>query len=229
MAEYTIGKDVDLKAEQQRTLNAPMLPPGFVLRGMFVTFDMLYGKACTLAKVKVLEVLARYPYWAWENSAYYQLTRLYATGQKVDSAKVERLLELIELGRESQDNEQCHLLLIDDILHQKGIRLNWFSFAFLPLLLTFIYHYLARLIFFIQPRWSFYMNAAFESHAEHEYMKMAAEHPEWDEEEIDSVFFKYYPKQKTLADLVRRIGLDERDHMNHSLEQVEKLRAKKNL
>jgi hypothetical protein len=43
---------------------------------------------------------------------------------------------------------------------------------------------------------------------------------------VDSVWFRYYPKQKSVADLVRRVGLDERDHMNHSLEEIERLTRK---
>ena len=67
------------------------------------------------------------------------------------------------------------------------------------------------------------MNAAFESHAEHEYMMLVKENPGWEEGEVQSCFFEYYPKQKSLCDLLRRIALDERDHMNHSLEEVERL------
>ena len=68
------------------------------------------------------------------------------------------------------------------------------------------------------------MNAAFESHAEHEYMSLVAAHPEWDRESIESLDFAGYPRQRTLGDLIRRIALDERDHMYHSLEEVERLR-----
>ena len=67
------------------------------------------------------------------------------------------------------------------------------------------------------------MNAAFESHAEHEYMQMTEENLRWDDEPVDSVCFKTYLSQKSLNDLIRRIALDERDHMVHSLEEVERL------
>jgi hypothetical protein len=95
----------------------------------------------------------------------------------------------------------------------------------MPRILAFVFYYLTRLIFCLRPAWSFAMNAAFESHAEHEYMLMAREHPEWDDQEIDSIHFDRYPRQRTLNDLVRRIALDERDHMNHSLEELERLAA----
>ena len=70
------------------------------------------------------------------------------------------------------------------------------------------------------------MNAAFESHAERQYMLLVKEHPEWESKPVDSVYFQHYPKQASLADLLRRIGLDERDHMYHSLEEAERLKAK---
>ena len=217
-AEYTIGKDVDLKLEQQRTLAAPRLPANPVLKMMFSIMDLLYGKKGSLPKFKVLEILARYPYWAWENGAYHKLSRLYSTTTRAPAAETENLLRLIELGRASQDNEQWHLLLLEEIIHGKGIKLSRLHYCLIPRVMTFGYNLLSKLIFRTNPAWSYKMNAAFESHAEHEYMRMAADHPEWDEEPVDSVYFDRYPRQNTLNDLLRRIALDERDHMNHSLE-----------
>jgi hypothetical protein len=53
-------------------------------------------------------------------------------------------------------------------------------------------------------------------------MFMVQENPDWDKEPVDSTYFEYYPRHRSLGDLVRRIALDERDHMNHSLEELEK-------
>jgi ubiquinol oxidase len=224
---YTMGKELDLKAEQEKTLATPKLPANFILRMMFLTMDILYGKARSLPKVVVLEILARYPYWAWENGAYKQLSRWYCGTKPVPVEKVEKALRHIEMGREAQDNEQWHMLLWADLCHQKGIRLGWFKHFLLPRKMTFVYFYLTRIMYWMNPVWSFKMNAAFESHAEHEYMLFAQEHPEFDGEPVDSVWFdKHYPRQKSLGDLIRRVGLDERDHMNHSLEEAQRLEAK---
>jgi hypothetical protein len=70
------------------------------------------------------------------------------------------------------------------------------------------------------------MNARFESHAEHEYMKIVEENPEWENDNIHTEYYQYYPKQKNLADLFRRIGLDERDHMYKSIEEYKLLTGK---
>jgi ubiquinol oxidase len=89
--------------------------------------------------------------------------------------------------------------------------------------MAFKYLFLTRLMFWMKPAWSFRMNAAFESHAEHEYMKLISAHPEWDTEKVDYLNFRNYPPQETLGNLIRRIALDERDHMYHSLEEAERL------
>jgi len=190
---------------------------------MYLAFDMVYGKERTLPKFKVLEMLARYPYWAWENGSYHRLSKLYARSTKVPDERTKALWRIAALGRDSQDNEQHHLMLIEDIVHQKGIKLGWLRHGLIPRVLAFGYYHLTRFMYCVRPAWSFHMNAAFESHAEHEYMLMARENPAWDSEEVDSVHFKYYPRQVSLGALIRRIALDERDHMNHSLEEIERL------
>ncbi|NTV28833.1 MAG: hypothetical protein HGA80_02010 [Candidatus Omnitrophica bacterium] len=222
--EFTIGKELDLKKEQAATLSQPSLPANFILRAMFATFDIVYGAKRTLPKFMVLEMLARYPYWAWEDGGYKALSRLYAVCTRPCPNRTRELLHLIDLGRASQDNEQWHLLLLADIVHQNNIKLHWFHHVLIPTVLVFIYNILSRLIFWINPAWSFSMNAAFESHAEHQYMLMAQENPMWDSESVESDYFAYYPRQKSLGDLIRRISLDERDHMYHSLVELEKLR-----
>ncbi len=227
MAEtvYTMGKELDLKAEQERTLATPRLPANLALKVMFLTFDVLYGKGRSLPKVLVLEILARYPYWAWENVSYGLLSRLHCATRPPSRERVEIALRHIQMGREAQDNEQWHMLLWSDLCQQKGIRLSWFRHFLLPRKMTCVYFCMTRLMYRINPVWSFAMNAAFESHAEHEYMLFAQEHPEFDQEPVDSVWFSVYPRQKTLGDLVRRVGLDERDHMNHSLDEIRRLKG----
>jgi ubiquinol oxidase len=221
---FTRGRDVDLKAEQERTLSTPTLPANLILKSMFLTFDILYGRARTLPKVKVLEILARYPYWAWEWGGYLRLSRAYSTSKYRTAQDTELPLRHIEMGRDLQDNEQWHLMLVEDIMRQKGLEQGWVRMSLMPRLLAFTYYYLTRIMYKVRPSWSFAMNAAFESHAEHEYMKMSKEHPEWDDEPLDSHCFKFYPRQKTLGDLLRRIALDERDHMYDSLEELGRLK-----
>jgi len=224
--EYTIGKELDLAQEQEKTLQSPRLHSNLILKSMYVTFDLVYGAKRTLPKFMVLEILARYPYWAWETGSYKRLSRLFSRTQAPTSDEVELLMHHIDMGREAQDNEQYHMLLLADIIRQQGGRLGWFKHFFVPRILAFVYLFLTKTMYFIKPESSFAMNAAFESHAEGQYMLLAKENPQWEEEPVESVYFKYYPKQRSLRDLLRRIALDERDHMNHSLEEVERLQGK---
>lgn len=221
--EYTIGKNTDLRKEQEKTLSAPPLHSNLILKIMYLAFDILYGKELSLPKVKALEILARYPYWAWENGGYHLISRLFSTKDKVSGEKISEPLNWINMGREAQDNEQDHLFLMEQVIHHKGISLGWFNHCFLPRIMAFKYLLLTRMMFWMKPIWSFQMNAAFESHAEHEYMKLSNAHPEWDTEKIDYLNFRNYPPQQSLGDLIRRIALDERDHMLHSLEESERL------
>jgi len=224
--EYTMGRELDLKAEQEQTLAVPVLHSNMILKVMYWTMDKIYGPEPSLPKVKVLEILARYPYWAWENGGYRGLTRAHATTWEPRDSDIQRYKGYIHLGRVSQDNEENHMLILEDIIAQKGIELGWLKHYLLPRIMAIVYYYLSRIIFYFSPATSFYMNAAFESHAEHEYMKFAKAHPEWEDEPVDSKYFDTeYPRQRTLADLLRRIALDERDHMHASLEEWEKLRC----
>ncbi|OGV68974.1 MAG: hypothetical protein A2283_17050 [Lentisphaerae bacterium RIFOXYA12_FULL_48_11] len=221
--EYTIGRNVDMRKEQEKTLTSPPVHSNFILKAMYLTFDILYGKELSLPKVKALEILARYPYWAWENGGYHFISRLFSATEKVHADKITEPLNWISMGREAQDNEQDHLFLMEQVIHHKGIKLGWFNNSFLPGVMAFKYLMLTRFMFWMNPIWSFQMNAAFESHAEHEYMKLAAAHPEWDNEKVDYLNYRNYPPQKSLGDLIRRIALDERDHMYHSMEEAERL------
>ena len=224
--EYTMGEELDLKAEQEKTLQTPAMKANIVLKSMYLAMDLIYGAKRTLPKFKVIEILARYPYWAWENGSYHRLSRRYATAKYTEKEASEADLRHIELGRRAQDNEQSHLMLIEDIMRQKGINQNWFMSCFVPRCMTFGYLFFTRILYRIKPAWSFAMNARFESHAEHEYMRLVAEHPEWEDEPVESPHFDDYPRQRTTADLFRRIGLDERDHMTASMEEYERLTGK---
>ena len=214
---------VDLKAEQEKTLQVPVMKANVILKGLFLLMDLIYGRGRSLIKFKSIEILARYPYEAWENSSYHRLTRMYARSGYTEKAGSDNLVRLIELSRKSQDNEQWHMMIIEDIMRQKQAKQGLFKAYLVPRALAFLYLGLTRLLYGLNPKWSFAMNAKFESHAEHEYMLMVQEHPEWENELPHSAYFQYYPKQSTMADLFRQIGLDERIHKNESIEEYERL------
>src|SRR4026207_718618 len=67
-----------LKQEQQKTRASTRMRYGFLARLLFVSMDLLYGRKKTLSKFKVLEIIARVPYQAWENVAYVAMTHIHA-------------------------------------------------------------------------------------------------------------------------------------------------------
>ena len=224
--EYTIGKEVDLKAEWEKTLEDPGLHSNFILKTMYAVMDLFYGKKRELEKFMVLEVLARYPYIAWELGSYLRLSRKFTSRRYPEKEMTDLAWNHIELGRESQDNEQWHLFFITDLMRQQGINPKFIKHFALPRMMAFGYYCLTRFMYRFTPALSFDMNARFESHAEREYAKAVQDHPEWEDTPIDTVYFEYYPKVETLADLFRRISLDERDHKFSSWEAYEKLTGK---
>jgi hypothetical protein len=224
-AERIISKP-DLKSEQEKTLKTPLMEANLILKMLFLGMDLIYGSKRTLLKFRVIEILARYPYWAWEISSYNRLTRMYARTRYNEKKSSDTAIHYVELGRKSQDNEQWHMLIIEDIMRQKRIKQGWVKTYLIPRILSLGYLGFTRLLFRLKPEWSFAMNAKFESHAEHEYMLLVKEHPEWEDEPVESKYFQYYPRQSTMADLFRRIGLDEREHKEESMKEYERLTGK---
>ena len=48
-----------------------------------------------------------------------------------------------------------------------------------PWLIAFFYYHVSWLLFLIRPQWSYRLNADFEDHAEHAYMRYVADPPSW--------------------------------------------------
>jgi len=89
--------------------------------------------------------------------------------------------------------------------------------------LAFVYYQLSWLLYAIQPAWSYGLNADFEDHAEHEYMTLVTEHPEWEAEPFTSAFAADYAELPTVptssARSLRRAG-----HKQESLARMEEPR-----
>jgi hypothetical protein len=88
---------------------------GMLARLLFVSMDLLYGRAKTLAKFRVLEIIARMPYQAWENVAYIAITHAHA-----DPDFARRVFEWVRESRSQQDNEQWHLLILEELKQERN-------------------------------------------------------------------------------------------------------------
>ena len=89
-----------LVAEQQVSLTTPRRKAGLSARALFLVMDVVYGKPRTLEKFRVLELVARVPYQAWENVAYVAVTH---TASEPGFAR--RVFDRVRVNRWEQDNE----------------------------------------------------------------------------------------------------------------------------
>lgn len=205
----------ELIKEQERTLASPRRNYGFLARVLFLTMDIFYGRKMTLSKFKVLEVIARVPYQSWEHVAYIAMTHTYAVPNFA-----RRVFDFIKEARLQQDNEQWHLLILEEMVQKKGIKENFFFYRVVPQLIAFFYYHVSWLLYVMKPAWSYALNADFEDHAEHEYMSFVKDSPFLKTEPFESDFSEDYGHFKSQADLFRQIGLDERHHKDESLARM---------
>jgi len=201
---------------QRETLSADRRHYGVLARLLFFTMDLVYGRKRTLSKFKVLEVVARVPYQAWEQVAYVALTHKHAAP---DFAR--RIFEFVQEARHQQDNEQWHLLILEELVQNRSIGEGFVRYRVFPQLLAFFYYHISWLLYVVRPRLSYRLNADFEDHAEHEYMEFVREHPELDDETWESVFKADYGSYQSVADVLRQIGLDERQHKEESVARLQ--------
>ena len=202
---------VDLEREQQASLARPRHAYSNVAQLFFRSMDVLAGEETTLAKAKLIEALASVPYRAWENRQYRRLTRHYA-----DEALVRQAGVIMNWGREAQDNEYMHLLVINEKLKEDAAKDPLYLTAPRPSLAVGSYALLSRTLARAAIRRAFLFNAEFEDHAEHYYAELVDQHPEWEDQPVTSKRVREYGSFRSWADVFRRIGLDERDHRNAS-------------
>ena len=200
-----------LRRAQQATLERPRRRYSISARALFAVMDAVYGRAGSLPKFRVLEIVARVPYQAWEHVAYVAITH---TSETPDFARSihDRVVE----ARAQQDNEQWHLLILEEMLHRADHRHRLIRDRVLPQIMAAVYYHLSWLLYTIRPAMSYRLNADFEDHAEHEYMGYVHDHPELESTPWESQFADDYGHHATVADLFRSIGHDERLHKEES-------------
>jgi hypothetical protein len=169
--------------------------------------DVFYGRARTLEKFRVLELIARVPYQAWEQVAYVATTHVHE-----QSSLARRIYDRVLEFRAQQDNEQWHLFILTELIAAKGNAFGRARTTWLPQVIAFAYYQLSWLLYIVTPAWSYRLNADFEDHAEHEYAQLVEDHPNWESAPFTSEFFADYGPFESLADAFRQIGHDERVH-----------------
>ena len=202
---------IDIKKEQKASLTRQRYKYSFAAKVFFFMMDIITGKIVTLAKVKLIETLASIPYRAWEIRQYEQMTRKYK-----DEGFVQKARKIMVWGREAQDNEYWHLLVVNEKMKEDNVKDPWYLNPIFLFLMVSTYGLISRILAIFNISRAFLFNAEFEDHAEHVYAKFVEDHPEWDTQPVNSNLVKEYGDFQTWGDVFRRIGLDERDHMNNS-------------
>lgn len=202
---------IDLKAEQQASLSRPRCQYSIAAKFFFISMDVFAGPKLTLGKVKLLEILASIPYREWEIRQYARLTHSFRNTDKVNQSQ-----SVIAWGRDAQDNEYNHLLVIHEKMKEEGLQDPWYLWPPIAFVIVFTYVVLSKLLAWVNINGAFHFNAQFEDHAEHSYAEMVALHPEWDAQPLTNEQVKQYANVDTWGDVFRRICLDERDHRNES-------------
>jgi hypothetical protein len=194
-----------LVVEHAASLASPRRSYSLSALALFRVMDALYGTGRSLEKCRVLEVVARVPYQAWENVAYVAVTH---TSSQPGFAR--RVFQRVRASRWEQDNEQWHLLILEELT--SGESRGWFRSRVVPQVLAFAYYQLSWVLYALRPAWSYRLNADFEDHAEHEYSLFVAERPEWETTTYDGSFADDFGQFDSMADLFRQVAYDERLH-----------------
>ncbi|MCA1675924.1 MAG: hypothetical protein LC799_28380, partial [Actinobacteria bacterium] len=140
----------ELGRAQAQTLRTPRRRYGIASRALFGLLDVLYGKARTLSKVKVLELVARVPYQSWEQVSYIAITHMH---QRPGMAR--RIHGRIAECRAQQDNELWHLLLLEELIGRSGHRESRIKFFWVPQVIAFVYYQLSLVLMVLNPAWSY--------------------------------------------------------------------------
>lgn len=201
----------ELAFTHAETLAAPRREYSLAARMLFLVMDVLYGRAGSFGKYRVLEVVARVPYQSWETVEYKRITK---THRRVGLAR--RLMDRVLEFRAQQDNETWHLLILSELVDRNGERDGWLRFRVLPRLMALGYWHFSWLLYVVRPAWSHRLNADFEDHAEHEYAEFVRDHPELEQMPWASAECAGYGDYPTVAELFRQISHDERCHKRES-------------
>jgi ubiquinol oxidase len=204
-----------LRQEQVASMGSARREYSRSARVLFAGMDLLYGRERTLAKFRVLELVARVPYQAWENVAYVAVTH---TARQPHFAR--RIFDKVRVSRFEQDNVHWHVLVLEELREHDPARRGFLVHGLVPQALAFTYYQLSWALYAMRPAWSYRLNADFEDHAEHEYALLVHEHPEWETSPYTGSFADDYGRYATLAELFRQIGYDERLHRLESEHRI---------
>lgn len=172
-----------LAVTHTETLDTSRRSYGLGAKILFCLLEAVYGKPRTFSKFKVIELVARVPYQAWEQVACIAIAH---TPSHPDLAR--RVFDRVAESRRQEDNEQWHLLILEELIAKEGGHEGWVKFTLIAQALAFVYYQLSWLLYVIRRAWNYRLSADFEDRAEHEYAHLVDEHPEWGNQPFESAF-----------------------------------------
>jgi len=102
------------------------------------------------------------------------LTHLHRRG-----ALARRVFDRLVESRSQQDNEQWHLLTLNDLATRAEAKRSVLRHWVIPQLIAMAYCHLAWLLFVVKPAWSYRLNAHFEDHALTRVHALRRRTPNW--------------------------------------------------
>ena len=174
--------------------------------------NIFFGEEPTYGKFKAIEVIARIPYQSWEVASYMLLTFFY-----LNEKKAIELSQTSRFGRESQDNETMHVVVISKLAKEHG-QSNFFLHTLVPLLFSFFYFLATLFLYLISPRKAFELNYVFEDHAFAQYSRFIKTNEKaLKERPVKSAFLEYYGRYpRSEYDFFVSVSCDEITHRNRS-------------
>lgn len=135
------------------------------------------------------------------------LTHLHRRG-----ALARRVFDRLVESRSQQDNEQWHLLTLNDLATRAEAKRPVLRHRVIPQLIAMAYCHLAWLLFVVKPAWSYRLNTHFEDHALTRVHALRRRTPNWSTNPTRAPSPPTTGATPGLADLLRQIGHDERTH-----------------
>ena len=190
-------------------------PWGRDARLQFWLEDRVFGQERTLPKFRARELIARSPYWAWEQAAFYlpagSATTVPGPAASTTASRRPAPSRTTRRGTCSSSRSSSR---------PRGIQENPVRFRLLAQAMALGVYQQFWILRLVNPAWSYRLNADIEDHAEHEYAALVAEHPEWENDPFPSDVAPGYAPYESLADLFRQIGADEGLHKELSLARM---------
>lgn len=172
--------------------------------------DLCYGRAPSLKKFYVIEIIARIPYQSWELWSYIIQTLAFAEEQRAI-----KLGELAHFSRVAQDNETMHVVALGLIL---GRRSNIFL-SIPAFILSFFYFQACFVLHAIHKSWAYELNYLFENHAFQAYQEFLQLHDtELKTQPLASAYLTWYGRDvSTVYDFLALVRNDELLHRHSSI------------